>query len=178
MKYRVKNTLRAMAAHFGLQVKFVDYFDGQTYGKLIVRERRILLNARKSRTEHIFTILHEIGHFAVHHQNQSRDYCPKYLRKDWKLASINEVCSHIRRYLRYVFSSTGGKEWEADLWALCALKYLAKHLGFKKEVQDFLRLHPEKRRLYLLVSIASVWTGAKLRIARAKKISGQLLNRP
>jgi hypothetical protein len=152
MKHPIKNTLRAMTRHLGLKAKFVDYLDDDTHGKLLIKERRILLNARKSRSEHFYTILHEIGHFVVHHTMSPRDYCPRFLRKDWKRDSIDRIFSLARRYLRFILNSSAGKEWEADLWAICAFILLTRRIGCRTELVAFLERHPEKTKTFLLAT--------------------------
>ena len=174
MKHRVKITLRAMAAHIGLKVRFVDYFDHHTHGKLLVRERRILVNAQTPRVEHVFTILHEIGHFVVHHQNSTRDYCPGYLRKNWKLASVNYYIGLVRRRLRYIFQCSAGKEWEADLWAMCAFILIAKQLDCRPVLTEFLERHPEKWGVFILAKGAFAYTGAKTRLNNTRRMLHQL----
>ena len=166
MKQRVKNTLRAMAGHLGLKVKFVDYLDETTHGRLLIRERRILINARKPRPEHIFTILHEIGHFVVHHQHRGRDRCPWYFRQDWNNEFLSELCAKVRRHLRFLFNRHAGREWEADLWAMCAFFALAKQLGCRTDLTRFLELHPEKFNLSLLAIGALSWSNAKKQLGK------------
>jgi len=62
MKYTTKNILRELAKQLGLNVKFVHYFANNTHGKLLPHEKRILINANKPRYEHVYTLLHEVGH--------------------------------------------------------------------------------------------------------------------
>jgi hypothetical protein len=171
MKHRFKNTLRAMAKHLGLKVKYVSYLDAHTHGRLLVREKRILINAHKPRTEHVFTMLHEIGHFVVHHQ-KPHAHCPWYFRKDWHNEFLDGLCFKARRYLRFMFNRTAGREWEADMWALCAFIVLSKHLGCRAELLKFLERHPEKLNTLLLVTGALAYTNVKSRLhGLAKKLS-------
>ena len=164
MKHKVKKTLRALVRHIGFQVRYVNYFDDDTHGKLLVREKRILINANKPRVEHFYTVLHEIGHFIVHYKNPPRDYCPGYLRKKWHRESINDLFKKARRYLRFIFGCSAGREWEADLWAVCAFILLAKQIGCRSDLLAFLERHPEKTNLFLLASGVFVYTGIKSRI--------------
>ena len=161
MKHRVKNSLREMARHVGLTVKFVSYFDDQTHGKLIARERRILINANKPRTEHIYTLLHELGHYWLHVLNRAERRTPWYLEIHWQNKFLSKMTRTVRRYLRFIFNKQDGLEWEADLWALCAFYYLAKHIGCKKDFTAFLRNHPEKRHMYWLISVVATWHNVK-----------------
>jgi hypothetical protein len=155
MKHRVKNTLRGLAKHFGLKVKYVDYFGEETHGKLFVHEKRILINARKPRTEHIFTLLHEIGHYVLHVLNPYRKFHPRFFDAHWKINFMATLSSKVRRYMRFNFRKESGREWEADMWALCAFWLLARRFGARKELVDFLKRHPEKWSKFFLVRIVA-----------------------
>ena len=158
-----------MAKHLGLKVKFVSYFGDDVHGKLLPRERRILINARQPRTEHIFTLLHETGHFVVHHLHLRPDHCPRFLRKNWKNEFMQDVFSKARRYVRLVFNGHAGREWEADLWAMCAFVALARQLGCRADLLKFLDRHPEKLNTYRLVAAVVAATNAKTRLAKFSK---------
>jgi predicted SprT family Zn-dependent metalloprotease len=170
MKLRKKNVLREMAKHLRLKVSFVSYFDGQTHGKLLPREGRILINANKPRQEHIFTMLHEIGHFLLHFNNPSRKHHPRLFDIVWKVEWLTNFCSKLRRQMRFYFNKSSGEEWEADLWALCAFAYLAKHFGFRDELVSFLDRHPEKIWSYRLVKTAMVYCDCKRRISNVRRV--------
>ena len=165
MKQKIKKTLRALTGHIGFKVKYVDYLPDDTHGKLLVRERRILLNARKPRNEHLYTILHEIGHFLVHHTMPPLDYCPRYLRKDWKRDSVDRIFFRARRYLRFIFNCSAGKEWEADLWAICAFILLTRQIGCRSELATFLERHPEKMKTFLLATSVITCSNVKKYVA-------------
>jgi hypothetical protein len=70
----------------------------------------------------------------------------------------------VRRYFRFVFNKTSGKEWVADLWAMCAFVYLANAIGCRAELTAFLDRHPEKTNLFLLASCGAAYCGIKTRI--------------
>jgi Zn-dependent peptidase ImmA (M78 family) len=78
MKHRAKKTLRELTTHFGVKVKYVGYFDAKTHGKLMPREKIILINAHESRPEHVFTLLHELGHYVLHVLNPYRKFHPRW----------------------------------------------------------------------------------------------------
>jgi len=166
MKTRLKNTLRALAKHFGLKIVFVHYFDDRTHGKLLVEEKRILINARQPRNEYIFTVLHEIGHFVVHVQRILRSRHPRFCNINWKIERLDRLCFELRRYFRYIFSKESGKEWEADLWAMCAFEYLAKHIDCRDELRLFCKRHPDKKNLYRLVRATVIYCDIKTRIKK------------
>jgi hypothetical protein len=170
MKHRTKNTLRAMAEHIGLKVVFVSHFGDDVHGRLLVREKRILINAHMPRNEHVFTMLHEIGHFIQHVLNPHRKHHPRVLDIRWNIELLEKLSSKIRRHFRFIFNKKSGKEWEADLWAMCAFVYLAKRIGCHDELTSFLNRHPEKRRMYWLVKTAIIYCDCKRCISTAYKI--------
>jgi len=166
MKRKTKNTLRGLAKFLGLKIKFVNYLDDQIQGKLLPREGRILINARKPRNEHFFTVLHEIGHFVVHFKNQPRKHHPSIFDIHWKAEWLERLSSKVRRWYRFVFNKEGGKEWEADVWAMCAFVYIARQLGCRDEVKKFLKRHPEKTGVFLLAVYGTVYCDTKLKIKK------------
>jgi hypothetical protein len=153
-----------MSKHLGIKVKFVGYFTADIHGKLLPREKRILINARKPRFEHIFTLLHEIGHFLIHFKMTHRIPNARYLDIHWKSQRLAQFFSKVRRVLRRFRNSDSGKEWEADLWAMCAFVYLTKLLGCRKELNAFCNHHPEKRKLFLLAKLGTIFGNTKRRL--------------
>lgn len=167
MKRTTKNVLRAMASHLGLKVVFVHYFNSDVHGKLLVNERRILINAHKPRYEHVFTMLHEIAHFVLHIQKRAQYRFHRWLlRRNWKNDYLANFASKVRRYIRYVFNRQLGKEWEADLWAMIAFILLAKMVGSQNDLLTFVNSHPEKTGLFITASLACVY-------ARIKRIAAK-----
>ena len=171
MKHRTKNTLREMAKHLGLKVCFVSYFDAATHGKLLPRERRILINAHKPREEHYFTLLHEIAHYLLHFKTPQRKRHARIFDFNWKSEWVTKLCSKMRRTLRFCFNKTSGKEWEADLWAMCAFIYLANRPGCRKDLFAFLDRHPEKSGTFFVATLAVAYGDTKTRL---KKIGNVL----
>jgi len=170
MKRNTKNTLRMMAAHLGLKVIFVDYFPDDVHGKLLPREKRILINAHKPRYEHTFTLLHEIGHFLIHFKTPHRKHHPRFLEIDWKIEWLLNLCSKARRSMRRLFNRDGSKEWEADLWAFCAFFILAKLPGCQDDFRTFIEHHPEKIWTFTLAASAVIYCGIKYRITKPFKV--------
>ena len=170
MKQRTKNILRELAKYLGLKIVFVNYFGPDIHGKLLPREKRILINANKPKCEHVFTVLHEIGHYVLHVQrrasNRPRNW---FLNRQWKIEPIALFASKVRRAARLFFNSDTGREWEADLWAMCALVYLKKFIGSSILI-SFLERHPEKRGVYRLAAYSSFWNEAKQWLARSFSI--------
>lgn len=172
MKRKTKNILRAMAKHFGLKIVYVSYFPPDIHGQLLPRERRILVNAHQPRYEHIFTLLHEMGHYLQHVLTPRRTFHPRIFDIELKIKFFANVATRVRRYFRFAFNNTSGKEWEADLWAMCAFIHLARAIGCREELLAFVNRHPEKRNVFLLAACGTVYCGIKTRI---KNISKYLL---
>jgi hypothetical protein len=166
MKRKTKNVLRGLTKHIGIMVKFVDYLDDNTHGKLLPREKRILINARKPRNEHIYTLLHEIGHYLIHFKGLPRKHHPRLFDINWKADWLARLSSKIRRYYRFIFNKETGREWEADVWAMCAFVYIARRFGCRGELFTFLKRHPEKRNIFLLATYSTVYCDTKMRIKR------------
>ena len=164
MKHKTKNILRAIAGHWGLTVKFVDYLKDDKHGLLLPSEKRILINARKPRCEHVYTLLHEFGHYAIHvKQSAPRMYERRYLNRRWSIHAIAAFATRLRRTLRYMLNRESGREWEADLWAMCAFVYLKRYVG-RSDLTAFLNRHPEKRRLFWLASAGAGYCEMKKRL--------------
>ncbi len=164
MKRKTKNMLRAIAKHFGLKIVFVSYFTVDVQGLLLPREKRILINAHQPRCEHIFTLLHEVGHYIRHVLNPHRTHHPRVFEDHWKINFLAEFSMHVRRYYRFIFNRASGKEWEADLWAMCAFICLAKTTGCRSEFSAFLKRHPEKTNVYLLATCGTIYSAIKTRV--------------
>jgi IrrE N-terminal-like domain len=166
-KHRKKNTLRELAKHIGLKVKFVTYLPDAAHGKLFPREKRILINAHKPRNEHIYTLLHEIGHFVTHFKNPTRKFHHRFFDLNWKAEWLAKICAQFRRSLRYFFNKESGKEWQADAWAMAAFVILAKRFGFRDELRIFLKRHPEKVNFFRLLKVCSIYCDLKTSFKKA-----------
>lgn len=170
MKHRTNQALRSLSKYLGLKVKFVGYFKDDIHGKLLPREKRILINAHKPREEHIFTLLHEIGHFLLHFKNAPRKHHPRIFDIHWQIQWLSRLCSQVRRYFRLIFNQESGREWEADLWAFCAFLYLVKPCGCRDELIAFLERHPEKRGRFCLAVLGFVYSGTKAGLLKFRKL--------
>jgi hypothetical protein len=97
-------------------------------------------------------VLHEIGHYLLHVVNPNRKRHPRIFEIDWNIWSIAKLFSHIRRHIRYAFNQEADKEWEADLWAMCAIIYFSgnKRVGCLDELVTFLEHNPDKWQFFLL----------------------------
>jgi hypothetical protein len=164
MKFTTKNILREMAKQIGVKVKFVGYLPDNIHGKLLPREKRILINANKPRYEHVYTLLHEFAHYLLHFKNRAPGrHCPWYLKINWKIDAIAVFFSKLRRAVRFTFNTKRGKEWEADLWAMGGLVYLKWFFGYS-DLKVFLNRHPEKKWIYRYVRTVFVYSESKTRI--------------
>jgi IrrE N-terminal-like domain len=164
MKYTTKQALRVMTKQLRLKVKFVDYFPDDTHGRLIPREKRILVNARKPHYEHVFTILHEIAHYVLHVLKKNLLLMPWYLKRRWESASLAKMIRLLRRYVRFRFSTERSKEKQADLWAFMAFILVAKCAGTSSELRAFVDRHPEKFWIFYSAALAVAYGGIKTRI--------------
>ncbi|HEY3853727.1 MAG TPA: ImmA/IrrE family metallo-endopeptidase [Verrucomicrobiae bacterium] len=170
MKRKTKNILREIAMELGLKIVFVNYLSDDIHGKLLPREKRILINANKPRYEHVYTLLHEFGHFQLHFKNCAPNRFNRwYLNRRWKIEAIAVFASKVRRHLRFKFNTHAGKEWEADLWALCALLYLQKFIG-RSYLTTFLARHPEKTSVFLVAVSGMLCDAIKKRAKTAFQI--------
>jgi len=169
MKHRTKYLLRDNAKHVGLKYKFVSYFSDGVHGKLLPREKLILINAHEPHYEHIFTFLHEIGHFLIHFKNPTRNHHSRFTEIGWKIEWLTDICSIVRRYSRR-FAKDTIKEREADLWAFLAFILLAKASGCWNDLFAFLEHHPEKFWVFMLAASVIIYSGIKSRITKPFKM--------
>lgn len=166
MKQKTKNTLRDNAKHVGLKYKFVSHFSDDVHGKLLPREKLILINAHKPRYEHTFTLLHEFGHYLLHCNSLPRKHHLRFTEIDWKIEWLTDICSIVRRYSRRLFAKDSSKEWEADLLAFLMFILLAKAAGCWNDLFAFLEHHPEKIWTFLLAALVITYGGIKTRIQK------------
>lgn len=129
-----------------------------------------MINAHKPRCEHIFTLLHEIGHFPLHFKNAPRRHHPRIFDIYWQTEWFSRLSSQVRRYFRLFFNSNSGKEWAADLWAFSAFVYLAKPCGCRDELLACLNRHPEEMGRYYLVVVAFLYSRAKTGLWKFPKL--------
>jgi len=100
-----------------------------------------------------------------------RRLSPWYLNLNWRIDAIANIASKVRRAIRFTFNKERGKEWEADVWAMCWFVCLTKFVG-RSDLTAFLKRHPEKRAIYMLATTAVFYSATKKRIARAFKLLG------
>jgi hypothetical protein len=163
MMRKIKPFLRTQAHYYGLVIRYVTDLPPNVPGLLVPAERphTIVVNANRSKSDHAFTILHEIGHFILHYERSHRVRFPSYLTREWK----SKRMIRFSKLLRYVVARKMGLEAQADGWAFCAL------LG-EGALNDALAIcaqHPEKRWTFRVVFVSSIYHGIKRRVKKAIK---------
>ena len=104
--------------------------------------RFIVVNAKHSHSEQVATIAHELGHYALHHDNKTK------LQSHWLMTL---PLGKFGRQMRRATSRFITREDEADLWGICLLLVL----GAKKELIDLVSAHPEKLKCFCLAMLGS-----------------------
>lgn len=72
--------------------------------------------------------------------------------------------------MRLIFAKESGKEFEADLMAMCMFIRLAKGFGFRVELVQFLKRHPEKYSAFFLAAYGVTCNGIKIRLQNFFKL--------
>jgi len=142
-------TIFDVAEHFGLAVELRHDLPDCVAGFLDrnPEPQFIAVNANLPRFEQVFTIAHELGHYVKHRSCAPLSLVPPWLNLPWKSARMQRLLTTWQRCV----NRSLGMEWQADLWALCALF----RLGAAHEVRAWLAHHPERSGLVLLVSLVA-----------------------
>jgi len=150
-----------LARQLGLKVRLVRYLPQTILGKILPREKRILVNARTPVCEQVFTILHECGHYLLHVQRRvARAYQARLFDRMEAVGWLEGLAFKFRRVVRFSFK----KEKEADMWAMCAFVAIAPKDG-RALMTAFLENHPEKFRLFLLATASTFYCNWKKRLS-------------
>ena len=152
-----------------MKVKFVDFFPDDVHGKLLPREKRVLINAHKPRYEHTFTLLHEIGHLVIHFITPHRKHHPRFLEIAWKNEWLDDLCSKGRRIMRRLYSRDTARNGRL-IFGRFALFYLANATGCRDDMLSFLDHHPEKFWAFMLAAGSVFYCGIKYRITKPFKM--------
>ncbi len=157
MRRKIKLFLRSQADYHGLAIRYANNLPPNVAGLLAPAEwpDTIVINANRTKNDHAFTILHEIGHFVLHYERSHRVRFPSYLTRKWK----SKRMIRFSRLLRYVVARKMGQEVQADAWAFCAL--LGE--GALNEALAICAQQPEKRWAFRLAFASSVYAGIKRR---------------
>jgi hypothetical protein len=131
-------TVRNLAAHFGLSIKYSNDLPDNVSGFLRPERafRMIILNANKSESDHIFTILHEVAHYYLHVRRFHPKRMPWLLTRKWKSKRLRGYARLIKRNASNLLTD----ELEADIWAFCALC----SIGAKNDLRNLSLQYPEK----------------------------------
>ena len=161
MTRKTKLIVRAVAHHLRLRIKYVSTLSPKVAGFLDPSRasRTIVVNANKSKSDHVFTILHEIAHYILHYERSHRTRLPWYITRQWK----SEPMIRFSKLLRRVVSRRFDNESQADLWAFCALL----QIGAADDALAISAQYPEKNSAFWLSVAASIYAGIKSRLKRA-----------
>jgi hypothetical protein len=160
MTRKTKQIVRAYAAYNELRIKYVSDLPPAVPGFLDPSKasRTIVVNANRSKSDHVFTILHEIAHFILHFERSHRMRLPWYLTRQWKSKRMIRLSQILRRFVSRKLS----KETQADTWAFCVLS----QIGATDDVQAILTEYPEKTGVFCLCVFSCIYAGIKGRIKR------------
>jgi len=161
MTRRTKQIVRGLAANNDLRIKYVSDLPPTVHGFLDPSKasRTIVVNANKSKSDHVFTILHEIAHFILHFERSHRMRLPWYLTRKWK----SERMIQFSKELMQVVLRKLNVEHQADIWAFCALF----QIGATDDAQAIVAHDSEKRWTFRLAFASSIYAGIKHRVKRA-----------
>jgi hypothetical protein len=167
MTRTTKLIVRALAAYCRLRIKYVSDLPAAVPGFLDPSKasHTIVVNANRSKSDHAFTILHEIAHYILHFERSHRTRLPWYLTRKWKSKRMNRLSKTIYR----VVSRKLNNEAQADAWAFCVLLCI----GANDDAQAISAQCPEKSWLYKLALASSICTALKNRV---KTTFGQILH--
>jgi hypothetical protein len=160
MTLKTKLNVRAAADYYGLKIEYASNLSPKVAGLLVPIEspHTILVNANHSKSDHVFTILHEIGHYILHVERSHRVRLPWYLRRQWQ----SKRTIRFSRSLRRIQSRIMNPEMQADAWAFCALL----QFGAIDDAKAICTRYPEKTWMFLLAVAGSIYNRIKLRIQR------------
>jgi hypothetical protein len=119
MTRKTKQIVRGLADYNDLRIKYVSDLPPTVPGFLDPSKasRTIVVNANRSKSDHVFTILHEIAHHVPHVERSHRARLPWYLTRQWKRQSPMVFSRTIKR----AFFRRFDQERQADFGAFCAL---------------------------------------------------------
>ncbi len=132
MSSKTKFILRAMAKHFGLQIRYVSYLEEMSMASWYSTSGVSCLMLKNPVTN---TSLRFSMSFSAITTVTLPDDIASLIRGLWKfVGEANEWPTggpYFRRCFRYFFN-TRGKELDADLWAFCAFMLIAKPCGCRQ----------------------------------------------
>ncbi len=155
MTRKTKQFLRSLTDYCGLRIKYVSDLPSTVPGFLDPSKtsRTIVVNANKSKSDHAFTILHEIAHFILHYERSHRIRLPSYLTRHWKWRPMIRFSKLNKR----IFSRKFNAERQADLWAFCTLL----RIGATDDALAIVAQYPEKNSLLWQSVAGCTYSGIK-----------------
>jgi hypothetical protein len=140
MNTDTQKLLSGIAKCAGLTIEFPDGAPVRISGFQDDYSPSVLITIDQPDSELIFAILQKIGLVPV----QSKPlHFPWLFNRPYKSEFAGEVAYRTRRTVRHNLNL----EWRTGLWALCAYT----QIGCPNELRDFLKRHPEKMKLMVLV---------------------------
>ena len=143
MNPKIQKLLCDLAQHAGTELIFADGLPTRFYGCQHTEAPIAVINSDLPQCEQIFTILHEIGHFVLHHKKPHSLPIPALINRPYENKHLAEATYKIKRALRVSF----GQEWQADLWATCAFF----EIGCPDDFHEFFKRHPRKMKLFPII---------------------------
>jgi hypothetical protein len=155
MTPRTELILKALAEHHGLEIEHVDDLPDKVAGFLQSGSdpRYIFVNARKSPSEQVFTIAHELAHYIMHLDRKPWVIRPWYLKIKWKAPLAVRISRTLTRLVRIHY----GPEFQADLWAYVILW----QIGARDDLLAITEMYPKKNSLFWLSSWGVIYGGLK-----------------
>jgi hypothetical protein len=158
MTRAAKRELRECVRYFGLQVKYVRGLPDKVSGFLQPGSdpQYIFLNEGKSRSDHAFTIAHELGHYVMHLDRPLKNRTPEFLDYHGESEFFLETTQMTKEWVQRFFEPEG----EADAWAFALLL----RLGATDDLLTILELYPKKFWMFLAICASSTFNAWKSRI--------------
>jgi len=152
-----KQRLRGYVSYFGLQIKYVSLPE-KVSGFLQEGPDPlyIFLNEKKPHSDHVFTIAHELGHYAMHLNRPFKSKMPGYLDYPWEWAIFRESTQMTKSWVQPLLD----REGEADAWAFALLL----RIGAVDDIFAILNLYPKKSWIFSLIFAITACKGFKSRI--------------
>jgi hypothetical protein len=158
MTLQTEEQLIALAGHFDLEIKYVNDLPDNVPGILQAGPDLgyIIVNARKSRSDHAFTIVHELAHYVMHLDRPPLCLVPRYLDRPWESKVMIQYTQETKDFIHRKF----GPEWQADLWAFILLWQI-------KAFDDLIalpRIYPRFKWMLWYSLAAVIYGGFKKRV--------------
>jgi len=149
MNQRPKRTIFDLTEYFDLRVELRYDLPANNGGYLDPHDdpKYIAVNRNLPPCEQTFTIAHELAHYLLHHNRQRPRHLvwvPDLVDRHCQSPRVSRITGLLRRCTFKLFTI----EWEADLYTL----FLLFEIGAVDDLQAYVKRHPERTRLFALVS--------------------------